>query len=388
MKRIASFFCMITITLMVMSAQATDLTVRVAVLDSPNMPPKLWTWMQYEKAYVRGLATAAFIAKQDHIKLVYKDFFYGNDPLDILSSIPKVKAWHPDIILGPHYSNQFLLLRNYFKHVLILSSYASDEAVYSMPKNFYSLCPPDDIVAQAVATFINKTFPKKNVLIINSSDCKDCNNTSRLFVNIYKKMNPNVSIHQNDFVGDIDGLQDSSVLLKGYQKGDVIFSVVTNLYTYINLMNQLIPIMQDTPIFVDSEDNWGNPNNGLPISPKIGNNFQAYLVNPFYFDMHSKNFRAFTENYLNLYGTYPSEVVSYVTFMTLTSATEALNNCPIKYDAHLSMKQKMLTCYLDKLKKDPHWFRPRIYATYQLEANSGELVFKQDMSEYFPKVKH
>lgn len=367
------------------ATQTNQITIRVAVLDSSNMPPKMWTWLEYEKAYLRGLDTATFAAKKQGFNIVYKNFFYGNDPLDVINELPKVKTWHPDIILGPHYSNQFLLLKNQFKDILVLSSYASDDSIYAMPSNFYTLSPPDIIASEAMANFINTHFHNRNILIINRSDCKDCNNMSHLFSKMYAKINPQAIISQNNFVKEIEDIDNPSTLLKGYKEGDIIIPLVVNFFNYTDLINKLAPLLENNPTFIATEDNWGNPDNGLPITPETENHFNAYLINPLYFDINSENFRTFTEGYLTLYGAYPKEMVSYVTFMTLTSATDALNTCPLRNNTNVSVKKRILTCYLKKMYEFPNWFRPHIYAAYKLGAGTGELVAKQDMTAYFPK---
>ena len=49
-----------------------------------------------------------------------KTFDYDRThPLAILQSVKEVKAWDPDVILGPRNSNMFLLTRGVFKNVLV-----------------------------------------------------------------------------------------------------------------------------------------------------------------------------------------------------------------------------------------------------------------------------
>jgi len=356
-------------------------SIRVAILDNPNMPPKLWTWLQYEKSYLRGIEIAKTVSKKNNIHIIYKTFFYGTDPLAILNEIPKVNAWHPDIILGPHYSNQFLLLRNYFKNVLVLSSYASDQAIYNLPSNFYSISPTDDTTVKAMSGFIKKKFPNNNILIINRIDCKDCNDISALFTKMYHESNSKVQIKQNNFVGESDNLPDVKKLLDGYQKNDVIVVIAVNLYNYTDLILKITTALEDkNPIFISLVDNWGTPKAGLPISNKMKLPFQAYLVNPLLFNLKSSNFRTFNQAYFNHYGSYPVENVSYTTFRSLMSAVQAINTCKVQHNKMLDMRTKIIECYQDNLKKNPNWFRPNIYGVYLLNAKSGKLIDQMNMS--------
>lgn len=356
-------------------------TIRVAILDNPNMPAELKMWRQYEKSYLRGINTAKYVSKKKNVNIIYKTFFYGTDALDVLKEIPKVKAWHPDIILGPHYSNQFLLLKNYFKHTLVLSSYASDAAIDHLPDNFYSVFPPDKVTIKAMLDFIHHNFPKKNILLINRVDCKDCNDMSALIHKMYKNFNVNVKIKQNNFIGNSDNLEDTKNLLKGYKKGDVIIILATNLYNYADLIAKITTTLHNrNPIFISIEDNWGNWNNGLPISKNTNLKFTAYLVNPLFFNHRSLNFRIFYVNYFDLYANYPKDVVSYVTFMTLMSAIDASNQYPVTLKSHLSMKQKILKSYLAALKHNQNWYRPTVYGVFQLNADGSKLIMKKNMS--------
>jgi hypothetical protein len=359
-------------------------TVKVAILDNPNMPQKLWIWLQYEKAYLRGIEIAKDVSKKKGIDLVVQPFFYGTESLDVLTQVPKVKAWKPDLILGPHYSNQFLLLNGQFTDTLVLSSYASDKAIMDLPSNFHTLFPPDEVSIKATVDFINKKFHNRNVLIINRIDCKDCNDATALFTKIYHEKNPNIVIKQNNFLGESDNLQNVDGIMKGYQKGDLIFVLAVNLYNYTDLIIKISTYLDGkiTPTFISPMDNWGNPGTGLPIYDRKDIEFDAYLVNPYFFNAHSKSFQEFYETYTDLYGAYPTETVSYVTFMTVMSAIDALTEFNSKENEKLPIKEQMLKSYQLALKDDPNWFRPHDYAVYQLESGVGEIIDKINVESY------
>ncbi|MBV9576775.1 MAG: hypothetical protein JO149_09150, partial [Gammaproteobacteria bacterium] len=323
--------------------------------------------------------TAKTVSKKNNIKIIYKPFFYGTDPLAILNEIPKVNAWHPDIILGPHYSNQFLLLRNYFKDILVLSSYASDKAINDLPSNFHSISPSDDTTVKAMSDFIKKKFTNNNILIINRIDCKDCNDISTLFKKMYNASNSNIQIKQNNFLGESDKLTNVEKLLTGYQKNDLIVILAVNLYNYTDLILKITTTLKNkNPTFISLVDNWGTPETGLSISNKMKLPFRAYLINPLLFNLKSKTFRKFNQTYFDLYGTYPNENVSYTTFRTLMSAVKAIKNCNIHNKNH-DMRIKINECYQNNLRNNPNWFRPNVYGAYLLNANSGKLIIQMNM---------
>ena len=69
---------------------------------------------QYINNYKEGLETARFYAKTQKIYIIYK-YFVIDDVSNLPMQMSRVNAWNPDVVIGPNYSNSFLLLKNYFK---------------------------------------------------------------------------------------------------------------------------------------------------------------------------------------------------------------------------------------------------------------------------------
>ena len=105
-------------------ASASSDNIKVAILD--NFHSEILPSEQYGNYYLQGISIAADSAlKDNHIHVVYKNFTYGTNPLGILQSLSAIKEWHPDLIIGPRSSNQFLLLKNQLNNILVISPYAT-----------------------------------------------------------------------------------------------------------------------------------------------------------------------------------------------------------------------------------------------------------------------
>ena len=93
--------------------------VKVAILD--NLQREKLSSEKYQKDYLEGIEAAAKETLGLGLKIEWKTFFYGKEPLAILEKVKDLKKWDHDIVIGPHSSNHFLMLRNEFKDTLVLS---------------------------------------------------------------------------------------------------------------------------------------------------------------------------------------------------------------------------------------------------------------------------
>jgi hypothetical protein len=131
-------FTVCLLSVAVSSAETKLTTIKVAILD--NFHFQAYITNKFGQRYINGVKLASFNLRKSGYSIKYKTFNYDRThPLAIFKSINKVKAWHPDVILGPRNSNMFLLTRGAFKRVLVLSAFATSDDVQSMPKNYYSL---------------------------------------------------------------------------------------------------------------------------------------------------------------------------------------------------------------------------------------------------------
>lgn len=119
-------------------------SIKVAVLE--NLKFEKLSTDKYANDYMDGLLTAVDAAKKDGYAVEIQTFFYGKEPLAILKQIPEVKAWQPDIIIGPRSSSLFLMLKDQFSDVLVLSPFATATEVAALPDNFYSMTLPQRIL--------------------------------------------------------------------------------------------------------------------------------------------------------------------------------------------------------------------------------------------------
>jgi hypothetical protein len=343
--------------------------IKLAILDSANMPQKLSLWSEYQNSYISGITTAAQDAKKYGFHIQYKPFFYGTEPLDVLDQIPKVQAWQPDLILGPHYSNQFLLLRKYFPEIMVLSSYASDPDIEKLPKNFYSLCLPIASLAKAMNQFIHERFPEKNVLVMTQADCKECMNLSKLFISTHNKFLPTQKISDSKFLQDEVETLDVKSIIKNHEN-DVIVLIPPTYYIYNILINRIANTMPEKHfVFITDVDNWGNSKEGSLKGQHLFN-FQSYRIVPATFSQYAPEFNNFIKSYYQLYHTRPSDAVSYMTYITVMSAVHAMQKFP---NSTTVTRKKLLSSYLSALKKDPNWYRPENYTVYHLTPH-GEIL--------------
>lgn len=373
---ISVFFCNIGL------AQQQNKILKIAVLDSPNMPRKLSLWKRYEQAYLAGIETSVLAAKEEGITLQYKTFFYGEKPLDILKKIPLVQAWHPDVILGPHYSNQLFLLKDYFSDTLVLSSYASDPSIKELPNNFYSIFPSDNDLMEVIMNFIQQRFGQKNILMLVQADCKECTNMAQNFIPSYIKRNKELSIStvkRSDFIGENLNNVSLPQLTQSYKNNDIILIFAANYYLYETLLGRLVNfIKKPNLIFITDVDDWGvqdvNFDSAITQMPL---NYQAYRVTPLFSSLNStgNELLEFNRLFLKRYKKPTADSISYVTFLTIKSVLAALAKFPSK-NSNLPVSEQVLVSYEQALHHTPNWYRSNKYAVYQFTGKKEVLVDK------------
>lgn len=234
---------------------ASSTEVRVAILD--NLQSQEFSSINYENNYLEGVKLAAFSAKEKGINLQYKYFKYGKRPLDILTEIPKVKAWNPDFIIGPRASDKFLLLKNYFNNVALISPLATAEDVYNLPDNFYTLSSSDKAIVKAITQFIHEKFPNtKKIFIIAAIDCKSCYAVQKNVSLFYKKINQKTEIVEKQFIStDVQSVNVAN-MVTGYKPGDII--IIPNLSSVAAiLLERIVDYIKQPGITFIGTDGWG-----------------------------------------------------------------------------------------------------------------------------------
>jgi L-lysine exporter family protein LysE/ArgO len=124
-------FSMLTQLFETASAAVTDTTrtVRIAILD--NLKSEKLASERYVEEYLRGINLAVREAGKTKIALEPKLFLYDSKPLEILAMLPEVLAWHPDVIIGPRSSDQFMLLKDRLSNIAVISPAAAELGLYA-----------------------------------------------------------------------------------------------------------------------------------------------------------------------------------------------------------------------------------------------------------------
>ena len=346
--------------------------IRLALLDTPynEIPSNVSKLQENEKAYFAGINTAAYVVKKYNINIIYKPFIYGSGPIDILSEIPKIKKWHADLILGPGSSDHFIMLKNYLQNVMVLSSYASGQELQSLPSNFHSIFLPDNKIMMLLAEYIHKKFPNKNVYIITQVDSKQCIDASNQFISSYKKISSLTKISENKIILDDINSINSKELIAGHEN-DVILIFSYTLYSYNELVKHIILSFPNKKlIFFSDQDNWDNTESK---AYKDNKNYDSYRIGPIIFDNHSLEFKTFKKAYYNLYHIQPLYSVSYMSYITVISAIEALIKYPSPNKEN-NMREKILYSYTRALEHDPNWFQINNYGIYRSTSQGETLV--------------
>lgn len=336
-------------------------TIKIAILD--NLLNEKLSSDNYIDYYLSGIKAAKEYTKKQGINIQYRAFFYDRTPLAIIKMFPKVKAWHPDLIIGPRDSDNFLLLRGYFNHILVLSPYATAVDVTQMPNNFYSLTPSDFSASSAMLNLIEKYFPDKGVFSVSEIDCKSCANITKLIIQAYEKHHPGSKIISSNFIGDEAESLNINKLMKGYQRGQIILLPNRSVSSGILMMRITDFLKQKNTVFIGG-DGWGSWKSGAPGRFKASGNYTGFRVIPWSLEMESKRLKQFKIFYIKQYHTLPPDHITYIIFTTILSVIEALKG-DVKVSP-INMKQKILHSYKEALIKDANWFRPKYYAIYKV----------------------
>jgi len=385
MKRIENFLLyaviMIMVTLCPAMAYAEKMTtLRIALLDNFTLEKYA---QAYKNSYYAGIQTAILAAKKNHISIQFKSFTYGDDPLGVIDAIPVVKAWHPDVIIGPHYSNQFLLLKQYFNNVLVLSPYATDEAISHMPSNFYSLALPDSNTARANFIFIKKYFSGSNIYNISQLDCKDCIDTTKSLDLIYAKENTLVSVKNAVYLGDKINSLNIAELMQGYQKNSVIVLQPLNDLDANILIARVAKFLKDKElVFLYNVDDWGSNGNFQTIVDNANIQAQIFRITPWIINKQSHDYQEFVGNYQEKFHASPNNAVSFMAYNCIMSVVGALQKYPSK-DTMLNVQASVLASYLSALKQNKNWYRGANYAIYEYTHKHDVLHKVISTNDYF-----
>ncbi len=341
--------------------------IRVAILD--NLQSQKLSSINYEDHYLEGVELAVFSAKEKGINLQYKYFKYGKEPLDIFTEIPKVKAWKPDFIIGPRSSDKFLLLKNYFNDVAVLSPLATAEEVYSVPGNFYSLSSSDGEISKAITQFIYKKFPDtRKIFVIAAIDCKSCYAIQKNIFSFYKSSRQKTKIVKEQFISTDVQTMDIAKMVAGFKSGDIIIIPDPASVSAI-LLARIVDYLKQPEINFIGADGWGSAKIYVgkikPILP-----FNAYHLTQWSLSSKTKDVENFKKLYYEKFSAIPQGSISYTSY---TAAMMGVNAYVSRHDNTKDVKEEILKSIKQMVKTNPNKYRARPYVFYKLE-NSGEQV--------------
>lgn len=348
-------------------------SIRLALFDNPQPDPsRKEDTQQFVNSYLAGVNTAITFAASKGLYITEKDFFHSNNLADIVQKAADTKAWNPDIIIGLSTSNDFLMSKAFFGDEVILSISATDPALTSLPKGFYSLGIPDTNAVNAITNFIHQHYPNANLFITAAAESKESVDFADLFAKIYKTQYLNKKITERKFLTDDMNHLDFSKFTSGYQKDDVIVVMSIGYDSAIALMNKMSAYLNPIkPIFITSADNWGNST----TPQNMQGSYDAFRIDTLSGGEDTKDYKVFLENFIKIYHQPPKDKISFVTYQTIMSFVDAL----LKYSpGKNSSAQKviLLNSYLHALKDNPNWYRPPHYMVYKLE-NQKEVFFEK-----------
>lgn len=352
--------------------------IRLAILDSPKLTATDSAFSaDLQNSYMQGISAAIESARLKGYVIEFKTFFYGNNLLDIINKIPDVKAWHPDVIIGLHSSNQFLITRNYFDNLMVISLFATDINIKNMADNFYSLGIPDQFAVESIPKFIEERFPGKNIFLAIEADSKESTDLAQLIQLTIKNRNPKTSVIASKFIKDDIDILDISTFLANYKKGDVIIILADTYYLTAELMSKISKHLAPNPItFVTCSDNWGNEK--VPTEKLYP--FEGYRMSPYVMKYMVKDADFYT-TFLKINNAHAQNLISYTTYNAVMSFIQALQ----KYSPNKNMpiREKLLYSYKKAIRINPNWYRPDNVHVYFMTPGQEELL-----SYSYPLINH
>ncbi|NNM58253.1 MAG: hypothetical protein HKM04_00340, partial [Legionellales bacterium] len=337
-------------------------SIRLVIFDNPQSDISLANNSKIlEDAYLNGINVAINVAASEGIHIDTTIFFHSENVFEIMKKASDAKSDKPNIIMGFHSSNDFLMAKAFFGDQLVLSIAASDPKLATLPANFYSLGVPDKIESNIIIQFIKEHYINTNIFITLAAESKETVDFSNLLANSYKEVSSSAAANKSEFLTEDMHIIKMDKFMTGYKPNDPIIIMPSGFSSGIALMNKIAAyLMPIKPIFITASDNWGADN--LP-QPAQGA-YDAYHIDTLSGGRNSKDYQVFAENFEKLYHTPPKYTISYVTYRTVMSFVTAL----IKYPPpkELNTTQAVVWSYQQALKHDPNWFRPTEYVVYKL----------------------
>ncbi len=338
-----------------------EYTIKVAVLDNfIKLRTAEYISNEYYNNYTKGLMLAKNQAKKLRINIEYGVFLYDDKPLDIFSKINEINNFSPNVIIGPRGSNDFLMLRNIFKNILVLSPYATADDIKKLPRNFQSLTLPNALTAWASAKIFSKMYPAKNVFAVVERDCKDCVNFTAKFISDLHRLDSTKQTKQVNFLSNEVNFFKINTILKKYDPKTDIFLIPNNSNTTFTLIYRILTALKAPAVFVGGS-NWGTyVSQELSQNSRIGRYYTGIQIVPWSVYDKNSQFQAFRRLYIQTYHSEKISPITYLSYQSMMSAIDASTRFPILRNTDLTAVY--LQSYLKALKKYPFWYKSTHYA--------------------------
>lgn len=371
MKHFSTFAIAIAIAVIALVADtgesfAKSAIIKVAILE--NLKFEKLSTDKYANDYMDGLLTASDVAKEDGYAVEIKTFFYDKEPLAILKKVPELKAWNPDIVIGPRSSSLFLMLKDQFNDVLVLSPFATATEVSAMPDNFYSMTLPNEYFTQAVVNIVRERFPKAAVAPVGEVDCKNCTDFIAAFARAAAGLKLTVR-PSTTFLNKNAESTPPEELLTHYQKGDVILLPNTS-YTSGTLVGRISDHLKDNSITFIGGDGWGDWSSSYVGKVKSAFAYSAYRATPWSLDATDARAVSFKEQFKKYRKMEPTGAVSLLSYSTLSAPITAFASHRPASKA-TTLREQIREAFKAARRNDPNYGRPTKYAVYKV-TQTGE----------------
>lgn len=351
------------------TAFAQARTLKVAILE--NLKIEKLSTDKYATDYMDGIQVASKAAAESNIKVELQTFFYGKEPLAIIEKVPEVKAWKPDLVIGPRSSSLFLMLRDHFKDTLVLSPFATANDVADLPENFYSLTLPNKFFTQAVLNMIVEQFPKRAIAPIIEVDCKNCMDFAAAIESSAKAS----GVVVRDRVTYLNKSAESSpieTLAANVKDTDVVLLPNTS-YTSGAVVARLADYLKRPELIVIGGDGWGDWSSSYVGKVKSQFAYAGYRVTPWSFESTDDRTQRFVREFKALKGSAPTGTAALLSYSALNSAIDALKTYKVANDKR-SIRDQILSSFTTARSKDSNFRRPTKYAIYRVTQDGEKFV--------------
>lgn len=354
--------------------------LRVAILEnftSTSVDPKVAT--SYATEYNRGLILAQKTEKKQGVRIVYKFFLYDDSPLSILNKVQAVKAWHPDLLIGPRQSRKFLLLEKHFKNTLVISPMASSQKVEVMPTNFYSLSLSSKYMGLALFQLYQRLFKNKNVFSITQAGCKYCQEVTDQFSILFHKHKIKQKIINKDILENSMGILNMSHFMPEVSPNTIFLMPNPTNVSFVMIVKTLGFL--NRPVIFLGDDNWGGimPKQVAEIK-RFKSNFIGYRITFWPSVYQTKIGKKFIYHYRQLFHNSPSFSISSVIYRLILSVTTAYRQYKPLHSPNIN--RGILLSYEKAKKINPYWFKSTNYAVYKTKNGKTKVIGHYDLLDH------